>query len=423
MKRVYKQLQNPRIKAYFWTFLTQMIVLGGAFLMMKVAGQQFGKEGFGEYNVARRLISTMAFPLLLGLGISLTRYLAATQQAASLLPAGLLLLLPLNAIILILGWLYPSYWADLFLGNEQYSILIMPILFSTLGMELYTLLYAYCRGRQIMTLANIWQILIMILIPLGWLWQTYEPAVVWNGIGWSWILLNTSMLIYVLSKLDYRDVDKQKIKSQMKLLLAFGLPRIPGEFALFGLLSIPIFVINKQMGAVIAGYVSIGFSFLQLIVSLFDFFGLLLLPQVSQWWAENRYDEVRKTVHRILVIALCTSVLASLCLAGLMKWAILLLMGNDFIEALDICRILVLVSVPYTIYTVLRNPLDGISTYPYNTQNLLLSLALLVCMLVVGVWFNLIWMLLYGAVALSLGLLGILTWFSWRKESMSEKYE
>src|SRR5215467_10073805 len=63
-------------REYASTFLTQFADLGCQVLAYKLAAHYFGKQGFSEYAVARRAITTIYPVCLLGLGVALPRYIA-----------------------------------------------------------------------------------------------------------------------------------------------------------------------------------------------------------------------------------------------------------------------------------------------------------------------------------------------------------
>ena len=65
-------------KSYMFTFIAEMGALVGGLATLKVAGDALGATGFGEYAVARRIVSVLAFPLLAGMGTSVARYVSRT---------------------------------------------------------------------------------------------------------------------------------------------------------------------------------------------------------------------------------------------------------------------------------------------------------------------------------------------------------
>src|SRR5580698_2591321 len=63
-----------QMKAYAPTFLTEFTVMASQIVVYKLAAYFFTRDSFSEYAVARRTISLLYPPILLGLGVALPRY-------------------------------------------------------------------------------------------------------------------------------------------------------------------------------------------------------------------------------------------------------------------------------------------------------------------------------------------------------------
>ena len=61
---------------YASTLFAEGVVLIGNLLTLKLAFLVFGAQGFGEFAIARRAMNLIGFPMLIGLGISLPRFVA-----------------------------------------------------------------------------------------------------------------------------------------------------------------------------------------------------------------------------------------------------------------------------------------------------------------------------------------------------------
>src|ERR1039458_7600069 len=58
---------------------SQALVLFSMFVTTRESARDFGAIGFGVYQVARRTLSVVVFPLMCGTGISIPRYLARAE--------------------------------------------------------------------------------------------------------------------------------------------------------------------------------------------------------------------------------------------------------------------------------------------------------------------------------------------------------
>src|SRR5205823_10748717 len=94
-----------------------------------------------------------------------------------------------------------------------------------------------------------------------------------------------------------------------------------------------------------------------------------------------------------------------------MGWLIPIVMGRAFAPALVPAHWLVTGAIPFVVYTLLRDPLDAIAVWPYNTVNPVVALAGVPALL----WLGSPWLSPAPAVALGQLLLGVLALWSWRR--------
>jgi len=161
-------------------------------------------------------------------------------------------------------------------------------------------------------------------------------------------------------------------------LAVFGVPRIGGEFAWFGLFSLPTIIVAHRAGIERAGYFSFSISLTQLITTCFTGLGLVLLPHFGKMISSGRHAEMAKLINTMLWGCICIAVLAviaaQLVIGILIPW----FMGAGFENAVPTARWLLVGSVPLVIYILLRQPLDAATVWPHNTVNV--SVALAVCL-------------------------------------------
>src|SRR5204862_6618373 len=113
-------------------------------------------------------------------------------------------------------------------------------------------------------------------------------------------------------------------------LLSFGLPRIAGEFALFGFFALPTFYVAHTSGIEGAGFFSFALSLVQMLTSLFAAVGILLLPYVSRQVAEGSWDQIANIVSKAMTGSLFITVVLVVALQATLGRVILLLMGPAF---------------------------------------------------------------------------------------------
>jgi O-antigen/teichoic acid export membrane protein len=352
-----------------------MLSLLFAVAALKLAAITFDAANFGLYNIVRRYISILNYPLLMGLGISIPIYLAKSTQSrpsqARLVTTGILWWIFLTIFLISINLSFPGMIIQNILG-KGYKYLEWPVLFGFSSLYLYTILYATYRGEQNFARANLFQVVSAGLLPLTALYYS-------NGIVERFFYIYSTFLllvnILVLADLYHRQLISKINKTELKTLstqfMKFGLPRVPGEFALFGLMSVPLFFIARYDSLEMAGYVAIGFTIVQLVASFFEFTGTLMLPQSAQLISEKQYAKLNDLVRKQSLVSFICAILLSLVIYFNLEFLLSLLDKKKFIEYIGYSKIIIVCIPFYIIYLIIRNPQDALSIKPINTYNLI----------------------------------------------------
>ena len=396
-----------------WTMVTELLVTLSGILILKFAADLLGPAGFGEYSLTRRATGLMYLPLVMGLGIAAPRYIAIARAGAmngftesafatATLTAGLL---PPLAIALLLN-LAPGAASTLLFGTPSLAHLVPPATIALAGIALHSMVYAVYRGRSEMRFANVLQIIDIAIVPVfAFLVAPHNAAAVLTVTGAAWLAVSSVALIHVL----YRERSEWRglatMKQHLGVLLRFGLPRVPGEFALVGLFAIPTLLAVRAHGVIPAGQFSAALSLLTMAAGAFAPVGLVVLPRASAQAATGDLAGLRRLVLRILVggILLATAgvVIGELLIPAFIRWYF----GAAFLPAIPYFRAILLGTIPYAVYILMRSILDALDVKALNSRNLIVSLSVVVILCLVNR--SLMWM--SGSIVASLVLLGALT--------------
>ena len=381
-----------------WTMVTELFVTISGILILKLAASLLGPAGFGEYSLSRRAIALLYLPLVMGLGIAAPRYIAIARAGAmsgysesafatAALTAGLL---PPLTIALLLN-LVPGMGATALFGSESLSYLVPAATIGLAGIALHTMAYAVYRGRSEMRFTNVLQIMnLAVAPPLAFAIAEGNAASVLTMTGGLWLAFSGLALIHILfrERADWRGL--ATMRQHLGVLLRFGLPRVPGEFALVGLFAIPSLLAVRTHGIVEAGQFSAALSVLTMAAGAFAPVGLVVLPRASAQAATGDYSGLRKLVLRILAggILLATTgvVIGELVLPSFIEWYF----GSAFVPAIPYFRAVLLGAIPYAIYILMRSILDALDVKAMNSRNLIITLSVLVILCLVNR--SLMWM-------------------------------
>jgi O-antigen/teichoic acid export membrane protein len=393
--------------------LTEIMVTISGILLLKFAASLLGPTGFGEYALSRRAVGLLYLPLVMGLGVAAPRYIAIARAGAmsefsegafatATLTVGLL---PAFAVVLLLN-LAPSLASIALFGTTTLAPLVPPATIALAGIALHSMVYAVYRGRSEMGFANTMQLINLGLVPLtAFRVSQHTAAAVLTTTGIAWLAVSGIALLHVLyrERKDWRGL--ATMKQHLGVLLRFGLPRVPGEFALVGLFAIPSLLAVRSQGVIAAGQFSAALSILTTAAGAFAPVGLVILPRASAQAAIGDMAGLRRLVLRILglgiLLATIGVVVGELLIPPFVTWYF----GAAFVPAIPIFRTALLGAIPYAVYILMRSILDALDVKAVNSRNLIISLGVVVILCLVNR--SIIWT--SWSIVASLLVLGLLT--------------
>ena len=407
-------------RTYIFTYLTEFSLLIAGLLVYRFAFNLFDKTDFASYSLIRRNLSFFVPLLFLGLAVGIPRFVSFNldnkTQNGNYFVAGALILLCSLIVFSAALFIFKNQLAELLLGDTRFSYLIMPFQVLIIGIAIHSLAYSYLRGNMKMHLANSLQFLNLCVGNLVGFALSDKLSQVIYYTGFYWIITATLFLLYILWNINF---EWKHIRKTAKELFFYSIYRVPGDIALAALFTIPSLFIAHYYGHDPAGYVAFGITLLNMAGAAFSPISLLLLPKISKLAAEKNYDAIFSNSKKIIAITLLLSVSAVLIFEFFATPILHLYLKDAPPDLVNTARIIALGIPGYTLYIVLRSVLDALHYRAVNTRNLLIGfvfycigiLALLIfkinpeTTIVLNIWFF----------STSLTLLGILTYFDYRK--------
>ena len=396
-----------------WTMLTEVLVTVSGILILSLAASLLGPVGFGEYAISRRAVGLMYLPLVMGLGIAAPRYIAIARTgklegysegafATATLTAGLV---PPLVVVALLN-LAPEWSAAVLFGTDSMASLVPAASLALAGLALHGMVYAVYRGRSEMGLANAMQLVNLGIVPLAAFGLGDKSAeTVLAGTGSGWLVVSGLALMHVVYRERARWTGLETMKRHLALLVRFGVPRIPGEFALIGLFAIPALIAVRAHGVESAGHFSAALSVLTMLSGAFAPIGLVVLPRASAQVAMGDIPGVRRLVLKILgggiLLASVGVAVGEIVLPRFIEWYF----GPAFEPAVPIFRACLLGAIPHAVYILMRSILDALDVKALNSRNLVIALAVVIGLCLLNT--SLIWM--SYSIVVALALLGGLT--------------
>lgn len=330
-------------------------------LVYKLAAHYLGRTGFSEYALARRTIS-LIFPVpVLGLAVGLPRYIGFsegkgdTECASRYYGATLWSIGSAAMVCLLLINLFAKPFAYVFFGDRSYAYFALPLSLIIVGFCLHTVVCGYFRGHMAMNRANILQFINMAVVPivgLALFGHSLVKALIAIGL--------MSMLVAGLGLLltPFQFIAKNNFR-EARELLQYGVQRVPGDFILMSLFTLPATFMAHLKGVQEAGFVAFGVTVISMIGSVFAPVGLVLLPKATTMLVGGARRELREHLQFILRVTFGVALALILLIGFSIPALIRLYLGSGFEQVVPIVRLLALGALPYSLYLVWRNLVDA----------------------------------------------------------------
>lgn len=369
-----------------FTVIVQILIMIVNLLVYKAASNLMSVDSFGLFNVARRSANLVAFVLLNGLGISIPRFISIYRQTGksssekNLLVAGISLALFTSLFLLFSSVIFPKFLSRLLLGSESLTSSVLPVSLNSIGILVFTFVSAFIRGINKIKTFNLMQLGFQIIVLSLIFLISKNPIVLLCWWGLIWIIISTVvfLLIYYSEPIASIPVNMELFKKEIKILLRYGLPRVAGEFALFGFFSIPLLILSSRNDLKTAAMFSVSIAFFQLFTAIFSFAGYVLLPYVSIGFSKGKMSEIVLNLRNLELLYLVGSLVSTFILIILTKFLIQLFFSPSFFDAIPATQIISFAILPFSFYLLYRNPIDAVSIFPWNTLFLFSAFILVV---------------------------------------------
>lgn len=386
-----ERYQQPSRSDYLWTYAGTFTVLACNLLAYRLASQLLGEQTFSEFAVGRRTLS-YAYPLISqGLGVALTRHVARAEGDGDgdsldgnyLVAAGVLVV-AIWFMLAVPALLVPDKLAYLFFGDVGLARLIPPLALVAAAVGFYQLAYNFLTGKMAMAWASILFGTASGLFPIVALLffaRNTEEIFLWSAVGFFG-LGGLALVTVVRGLVNRLSVSAASVKHHARILLTYGLPRVPGALALSALLALPATLSAHTNGLEVAGMVALGGTLLSIAGAVVSPMTVILLPQSSRMLKEGDGQQLRS--HAVLMMKVITLVMTLGVAVGafLVKPVLGLYLGEELGERYQVILWILPAALPYSLFCCFRSILDGAYTRAVNAENAYLSL---LCFLVVGV--------------------------------------
>ncbi len=366
------------------TFGAEATTVFSSLLLTALLGRWMGARPLSEYLLLRRVLSWSVAATLLGLATGLPRYIAHSagspeREEQAYFLAALLCMIPAAIAIGTVMILNRVTFARWFFGDAQESGLVIALALLLLGFSVHRAVYGYYRGQLDMARANLLEVANMAVLPLAVVAPLAHSWTVSFMMGLCGALMALSAALFALPVLRLaRGGAPLALGARCRELLQYGVPRVPGEFGAAAITALgPMLAVHYLKLARVSPLL-LGLNILLVIGYAAGPLGVVLLSKISMMLGQNQHDAVRKRLRLLVAGVVELSVFACFQLAVFADVVVRTWVGPGFEDEMGVIRLVLLAIPPYLFFMTLRSTIDAATVKPYNTANVMSSLAVYV---------------------------------------------
>src|SRR5438552_1234360 len=295
---------NPFLRDVILTSGTWIVVATESLLAISLLGRLMGPQALAEYLLVRRVAAWLLTGAVLGLGVGLPRYVAFAKPhsrdrqlyflvaLACALGTSLALLLGLNAA--------PRLSAEWLLGKPELQYLVFPLSILLLSYALNTVVFGQYRGCLVMTRANALSLVNYAVIPLLAIvafWRQNSISLITTATALP--IIGVSLLLAVPLFVPFRPKIGELTRT-FRELLAYGVPRLPGDFASGAIFSVASITAAHYLPLPQVAPMLLGIGMLMLVGASVNPLNQVLLSKISMMLSQNRWLQARESIEYLL---------------------------------------------------------------------------------------------------------------------------
>jgi O-antigen/teichoic acid export membrane protein len=393
-----------------------LFLLSNLFINYKIE-KIWSVEGFATYNLLKRFGSFIVFPLILGVGIGIPRYISFLRkdknnasQGLEYLIAGLIIFSTTFTGFLLLLLFFPELILSSFRVSDSKNIILIIALF-VFSQGIFVILSSFLRGKIQFGTSSLLNVLILSFLPTVIIFFSNS---IFDYFLYYALLTIASLIVIIVFNLYKSAISYQRTQFKIKQLLHFGVPRVVSDAVLFSLDFIPIYIVSVFISLEESGYLSLSFMFFKLASVSFDLIGSLILPLYGKVFKTESSTVFIQKVNLLLIISGGLAIVASVL--GYILIPYLIVAFFDSLSNAILASQYIFIAFPfYVIFTILKNVLDIISSKAYNSLIQMVGFVSMVLPLFYGIyqkeWFY------YRTLTIIIPyfVLGVLTYLVWNK--------
>jgi O-antigen/teichoic acid export membrane protein len=341
-----------------------------------------GIVALGEFLLVKRLCGWFMSGTQLGLGTALPREIAHTkadlgEEAKQYLISAMAMVGFAVLTVTVVCTATPRWSAKAMLGSRNVALLYA-LLFLILATVVHTMLMSYYVGLQKMRMANLLQIVNNAALPMLAVAATarsHSTSLVVAAASAVQLAVACIWSVRVIAAVS--ELSVRKVIAHSKILLSYGLRRVPADVAGGGLFTVGPVIVAHYVSPEKIAFLLLGTICLMSASMAFAPLSVVMLTKVSSLLGMGRTSDVQTYVGHLRSAVMHVSFLVvtqALIFANpVIKWWV----GGSYQTALPVMCVMILGVPAYMYFVALRTVIDAASPIAYNTRNVVAAAAFL----------------------------------------------
>ncbi len=369
------------------TMGAEATAMASSLLLTAILSRWMGARPLSEYLLLRRVLSWALGVMLLGMATGLPRYVAhsagnGSKNESPYFLAALLCMIPANLCLGAVIYPFRAAFALWLFGDAQEAGLVVALLLLLIGYAIHRAVYGYYRGLLEMARANLLEVLNAAILPLAVVLVMARSHSVAAMMGTTGVLMAGVAALFAIPVLRrLRGAPSLHLVKCCRELIQYGVPRIPGEFGAAAITALgPMLAVHYIKIARVTPLL-LGLNMLMVIGYAAGPLGVVLLSKVSMMLGQNQHDAVQARLRLLVAGVMELSVFTCIQLAIFADVVVRAWVGPGFVNDMGVIRVVLLAIPFYLFFAALRSTIDAATVKPYNTANVMTSLAVYVALI------------------------------------------
>lgn len=410
-----KSLSRDRLINYAYTFGFEFLIMISSVVLFKIVNLKFHEVGFSEYTVNKRLVSFLMPMMMMGMGVSLPKFLSVEtdRKQLEIHYSAIAIVSVLFLFSVMLGFLFSEQFSQMVFGDVEHEKMCIIILLYVYSLMIHACIYNYFRGKFKFKISSFLQLINIGVLPL--IVYFFVDDIYHYFLCLSILTLFLLLVVNALA-IPFLILSLEEFKSGFKKLMTYGVQRMPGDVILGLFFALPTFIAANYFSLIVAGNIAFCISLFNIIIALMSPVNIILLPEASKIVSEKNFTLLKNISAKLLLLSLALGIFSFLVVFVFGDFILEIFSVKNIADTAPMLMIVFFGVIGYSVFSVIRSVVDAYYETAKVSFNIIISFfSFLLFLLILQLLdmfsiFNTL-----RAFSLSVNILGILTYLSLRK--------